>query len=77
MDLSKIRDKIHVRLKMITKTYVDDVEKMTNKYFPLTRCSQKYLSSTEYEKRFYKYNKEKYLYCVEDPAVYMQGTRDA
>ena len=39
LDLSKIRDKIHVRMNMVTKTYEDQVEKVSNKYFPLTRCS--------------------------------------
>ena len=78
IDLSKIRDKIHVRLNMVTKTYdVDSVEKVDNKYFPLTRCSEQYLNNTDYEKQFYNYNKEKFLYCVEDPGVYMQGTRDS
>jgi len=57
---------INIRVNQITKTYVDGVEKVTNKYFPVKKCSINDFK-TEHELNYWKFIKDMNYYCIDDP----------
>lgn len=61
---------INVQVNQITKTYKDGVEKVTEKRYPVTLCSN-IEAQTDYEKQFIERNKDVNLYCPEDPSIFM------
>ena len=65
-------------MKQISFSYdgPDKTEKKSVKTVPVNICSAEYFK-TDYEKMFYDLNKNNHLLCVEDPSIFIQGTRDS
>ena len=76
------RKHMNIVLKQVTFTYTKiegsdkKTEKKDVKSSPVDVCSEDQFK-TEYEKKFYYLNKEKFLLCAKDENVYIQGTRDS
>lgn len=61
------------------KTGLDGISVVQSKLtYPVRRCTEEFLDDTPYGKKFYEYNKEmgNWLYCAENPDIYLQGTMD-
>ena len=72
------RQYIHVRVRHITKTYDEEGNmNITNKYYPLKKCSEEFMNKTEFERKFYEQNKGSNSYCMDDPEIMLRGTRDS
>ena len=65
-------------MKQISLSYdgPDKTEKKTVRTIAVEICSADYFKSP-YEKIFYNLNKGNHLLCVEDPSIFVQGTRDS
>ena len=64
----------------VQKKYDQDGElERTDNYYDIDRCSKAFFDNTEFERQYYKQliEESEYNYCVENPEVYLMGTRDS
>ena len=69
---------MHLNLKNIIKTF-DKSGNMTVtvKEYPVVECSETYMSTTEYGKKFYKMFSKNNFYCADHPEIYLKGNLDS
>ena len=75
-DAFEMRKYIHITLinRIVTHDKFGNVQK-TDKKYRLKPCSKENFL-TEYGKQFFSRNKKDLLHCIDDSAVFLQGTRD-
>ena len=65
------RKYIHVKVNNIVKKYTSDGEMIqTSTKYDVTRCTDGFFDSTDFEKSYFHNEKDTFNYCIEDHRIY-------